>query len=192
MKPDDLANLSLFARAANREARKTPAQAVKTTAAECLFLCLFRKLRSCAMKLARRDVDDVVPETLLRLLEGLEHLKGEGKVLAFSKGVLRNVVREGWKARRKYVVVDRLPERCRIDEGLRGVETEDLLQFIESRLTDGELKLFRIWRLQAFSARAVAFELRISAHAAVCRISRLREKLKRVLADDARKDTTCR
>ena len=153
------------------------------SAREELFSRLFMMLRPLATILARREVDDVLAEAILRVFEGLDRIHEEERILFFARAVLRNIVREGWKSRRRLSVVDDLPEPCLPDGSSGHVDTNDLIDFIERHLKNGDRDLFRRWLLQGYSVQSLAEELGASANAVSCRVYRLRQKLRLILAE---------
>ena len=132
----------------------------------------------------RCDAEDVMIETLKRVLEGLKRLKTAKALPGWARTIARRALRE-WRAARKQqpraVRLDDAPEPSAFDTALGHLEREEELEFVSRGLSSEENRLFSRLFSDGLSPREVALQEGISLNAVACRIHDLRVKVRRLI-----------
>ncbi len=134
------------------------------------------------------DAEDAVGETVLKAWASLETLKAAGSFRAWCFAILANQVRSMLRARSRTELTER-PEqygdRAGMQDGKQNDEQEGELWQLVTELPAKFRNLVILYYYEGFSVKEIARMEELSEGTVKSRLCRAREKLKRLLEEDA-------
>ena len=126
------------------------------------------------------DADDVMADTLSRVLGGLGELHDDEKLLPFAGRIARRALTDWRRRQPRGIELTDVPHQAALDPALRILESEELLLYVQERLTADENRLLEQGILLD-KPRENAPLAGISLNAMSCRLYRLRKKVQAIL-----------
>lgn len=134
------------------------------------------------------ETEDLMQETILAALQGFDRLREPEKLLGYLIGIANNIVRNH-RRRRKFrgewdeAALEKL--EARLDDPAVALDVQYLLKAMQ-QLPDTQREALALYELSGFSIREIAESQNTTEGAVKTRLSRARQQLRELLAEDGR------